>query len=232
MRARHRHFNAGRAGAAIVLDARFINQSDNTAVSQWDDRSGNGKHATQATAANQPTFQTSELNGNPVVRFDGSNPPNADFLSAGSVAVSQPITFVAVWKAAGGSNYLFDATANSSRVIAGMDLSAGGGSGELAIFASAVVEDTVNSTGAYNIFSGRVQGSTSEVFKDGASRQTGSAGANNMATLKIGERFANFNNVSQLNGDIGCLTVISSSSSPLRKRLEHAAAYSFKIACN
>ena len=232
MRARHRHFNAGRAGAAIVLDSRFINQSNNTAISQWDDRSGNAKNAIQATAANQPTFQTNILNGNPVVRFDGANPPNSDFLSAGSVVVSQPITFVTVWKAIGGANYLFDATSNSSRVIAGMDLNVGAGSGELSIFASNVLQDTVNSTGAYNIFSARIQGSTSGVFKDGASRQTGSAGATNMATLKIGERFSNFNNVSQLNGDIGYLTVVGTSSAPLRKRLEHAAAYSFKIACS
>lgn len=232
MRARQRHFNAGRAGAAIVLDARFIAQSDNTAVSQWDDRSGNGKNASQATAANQPTFQIGELNGNPVVRFDGANPPNADFLDVSSLTVNQPITFVAVWKANGGSNYLFDANVSTNRVIAGMDLSSGAGSGELAIFAGSVVEDTVNSTGSYQIFSGRHQSTTSAVFKDGVSRATGNAGSNNMATFRIGERFSNFNNVSQLNGDIGYLTIISSSSGSLRRRLEQSAAYSFKIACS
>ena len=42
MRARQRHLNARHAGAMFVLDARFINQSDNTAVSTWADRSGNG----------------------------------------------------------------------------------------------------------------------------------------------------------------------------------------------
>jgi hypothetical protein len=73
MRARHRHFNQRHAGAGVVLDARYINQADNTAVSTWSDRSGNGYDAAQATPANQPTFQTAEIGGNPIVSFDGTN---------------------------------------------------------------------------------------------------------------------------------------------------------------
>jgi hypothetical protein len=38
---------------------------------QWDDLSGNGRHATQATAANQPAIVTGALNGRQVRRFDG-----------------------------------------------------------------------------------------------------------------------------------------------------------------
>ncbi len=56
-----------------MLDARYINQADNTAVSTWSDRSGNGYDAAQATPANQPTFQTDEIGGNPIVSFDGTN---------------------------------------------------------------------------------------------------------------------------------------------------------------
>ena len=56
-----------------MLDARYINQADNTAVSTWSDRSGNGFNAAQATPANQPTFQTAEIGGNPIVSFDGTN---------------------------------------------------------------------------------------------------------------------------------------------------------------
>ena len=32
-------------------------------VSQWNDKSGNGHHATQSTSANQPTFDTDHING-------------------------------------------------------------------------------------------------------------------------------------------------------------------------
>jgi hypothetical protein len=40
-------------------------------VSQWNDKSGNGRNASQATAALQPTYTTNGLNGKPVISFDG-----------------------------------------------------------------------------------------------------------------------------------------------------------------
>lgn len=49
-----------------------------TTVSQWRDISGNGRHATQATKANQPTYTPNGLNGKPVLTFDGVD----DFLSS------------------------------------------------------------------------------------------------------------------------------------------------------
>lgn len=47
--------------------------ADGDAVSQWSDSSGNLNHAIQTTPANQPTYETSEINGRPVIRFDGTN---------------------------------------------------------------------------------------------------------------------------------------------------------------
>ena len=46
-------------------------------VSQWTNQSGNSRHATQTTSANQPTLVPNALNGEPVLRFDGVN----DFLN-------------------------------------------------------------------------------------------------------------------------------------------------------
>ena len=43
------------------------------AASQWNDKSGNGRHATQGTAANRPTHQSSGINGLAALSFDGSN---------------------------------------------------------------------------------------------------------------------------------------------------------------
>lgn len=43
------------------------------AVSQWNDKSGNNYHATQATGANQPVTGARTLNGLNVLDFDGSN---------------------------------------------------------------------------------------------------------------------------------------------------------------
>jgi hypothetical protein len=46
------------------------------AVSQWNDKSGNNRHATQTVSASRPTVATAALNGLDGLNFDGSN----DFL--------------------------------------------------------------------------------------------------------------------------------------------------------
>jgi hypothetical protein len=46
---------------------------DGTTASQWSDISGNNRHATQATKANQPTYSATGLNGKPTLTFDGLN---------------------------------------------------------------------------------------------------------------------------------------------------------------
>lgn len=49
-----------------------------SAVTQWNDQSGYGNHATPPASSNQPTLVGSSVNGYPVITFDGSN----DFLTA------------------------------------------------------------------------------------------------------------------------------------------------------
>jgi hypothetical protein len=44
-----------------------------TGVSEWRDKSGNGAHATQGTADNQPEYSSSSFFGLPGITFDGSN---------------------------------------------------------------------------------------------------------------------------------------------------------------
>lgn len=63
-------------------DASTITLNGST-VSQWSDKSGNARHATQATVANQPTYSATEFNGNGRIRFDGTN----DSLSIASTAL-------------------------------------------------------------------------------------------------------------------------------------------------
>ncbi|MFC7525540.1 Calx-beta domain-containing protein, partial [Parapedobacter sp. GCM10030251] len=63
--------------------------SDNTSVSGWNDHSPNGNDVSQATAANQPLYlnnAASNLNFNPVVKFNGSNSQltGASFLKSGT----------------------------------------------------------------------------------------------------------------------------------------------------
>jgi hypothetical protein len=42
-------------------------------VARWEDKSGNARHATQATSANRPARKTAIQGGKDVLRFDGSN---------------------------------------------------------------------------------------------------------------------------------------------------------------
>lgn len=60
-------------------------------VFAWMDKSGNGRHAIQGTAGNRPTLQATGLNGQPSLRFDGSNDflllPSAGHLTQLTVAV-------------------------------------------------------------------------------------------------------------------------------------------------
>ena len=55
-----------------AADASTITESGG-AVSQWDDKSGNGRDVSQATAAARPQYALAGLNGRNVVTFNGSN---------------------------------------------------------------------------------------------------------------------------------------------------------------
>jgi hypothetical protein len=60
----------------------------------WEDLSGNGRHATQATAASQPAIVTNGLNGRQVRRFDGVN----DMLTGSVWSNGQTTSFFIVFK--------------------------------------------------------------------------------------------------------------------------------------
>ena len=64
-------YDATSGGVVVAADA---------AVSRWEDKSGNSRHATQATTGNRPLRKTAIQGGKDVLRFDGTN----DRLSIGS----------------------------------------------------------------------------------------------------------------------------------------------------
>ena len=67
------------ASLAPWLDAEYTDSItlNGSNVAQWNDKSGNDSHATQPTAASQPTYTLNGLNGKPVLTFDGID----DFMS-------------------------------------------------------------------------------------------------------------------------------------------------------
>lgn len=62
-------------------------------VSQWDDKSGNGRHVVQATAAAQPTTGTATQNGLNVLVFGGSQD-----LKKSSSAIDSDLTIFSVFR--------------------------------------------------------------------------------------------------------------------------------------
>lgn len=62
------------ANNGIWLRADQFNGTNGDPVSTWEDQSGNGNDASRATVVQQPLYySTSALNGQPIIRFDGSD---------------------------------------------------------------------------------------------------------------------------------------------------------------
>ncbi len=64
------------SGLALWLDASDSNsvvKDVNGYVQQWNDKSGNNNNAYQNTASYRPTLNSTALNGQAAIRFDGSN---------------------------------------------------------------------------------------------------------------------------------------------------------------
>lgn len=222
MRARHRHFNPKDAGAVAAYDARFIaglNDGDN--VSTWTSRTGTN-NATQSTVAKQPNYETNEINGNPVVNF---TPANNDELSI-SITVPASATIIAVQRRNttgidtinfGGSRYSLWWFTDNVIYIAW-------GSNAFATFSPAQTN-----TGSFVITSTKDGTTTSQVYINGSTFRAAiipDASTNSFTTIG---RISTSSN----NGAIGNLCLLNSfASNALRRRLEHASAFSFKIACS
>lgn len=106
-------FTPASLGTSVInwYSADSLALADGAAVSSWTDLSSFGRHAVQATGANQPVFKTNIMNGKPVIRFDGSN----DILVA-STAYPAAVSYFIVVKFASLANAytsLYDSSQNS-----------------------------------------------------------------------------------------------------------------------
>ena len=113
------------SGLALWLDASapgslFQDTSAATAatanpnpVGYWKDLSGNGKNATQGTANNRPIISPAFRNGRTVLRFDGINSLDADFLEFTATAVQTVFAVCYVNTAAGSLNSLIGNSSGS-----------------------------------------------------------------------------------------------------------------------
>jgi hypothetical protein len=251
MRARHRHFKFGSVeNSKLVLDSRYINQSNNTEVSPWADRSGNANDVSQATPANRPTFQTAQQGGNGVVRFDGSN----DVLTRNEIGISSPVKATILFYAKrgtglGGNNLntmlevpeyfrIIYADNSTHYPAAGYTYIGFADNG------TSTVDPTQGSAVAASIFAlcciiyngSAASSAANYTFHLDGSSQSVVQGLASLSSLGRGSTVgigARGTAVQHAVADIGFVGVFGiEMASPLRKRCEHANAFAFKHSCN
>jgi len=237
MRARHRHLTGRAAGANLYFDSRRIaGLSDGNAVSQWDDLSSAANNATQGTAANRPAYRTNIQGGQPMLDFDGSN----DRLVTGTTTYGTASTLIATAKAdttsgTGSIIYIGNYTSYTPNYNwIGLDFASSTfRSGNFTSPTDRTVTYSPNDTN-YNVISGIVNdGGTNRIHKNGIAGGTASAisiSINAAVTPSIGSATSVFDYFNGYIGAVGYFPVAFSAS--LRRRFEHAQAYSFKIACS
>ena len=238
MRARHRHFNPKAAGATAAFDSRYgIAVADNTAVDTWSNRVG-ANNATQATSTNRPTFKATGGNANsPALLFDGTKTR----LIHDIPTLGAPSLFMAVATRTGGASFDVVAgfmppnTSNYSQIYA-----LGYGSGTN--WGLVPTDSGQSILNKWRIMSAKPASSATT----NSSTTAWTDGANE--TTSTGSRYAGEQHnrraigatgdvppvdVGFLQGSISQVIAIPGNvANSLKRRIEHSAAYSFKIACS
>jgi hypothetical protein len=227
MHRRARHLNPGSAGAVLALDSRFISGlNDGDAVTTWEDRTNSNNDATQGTSAARPSYQTAEQGGQPGVLFSSANSQVLKLTTA--FYPSSGYSIFAVMKTTGAKLASLASSVGGNGVPFGpFTFNGTMNVGNRANYASVSDGNTVFAIYANNNSSSNVL----SLWKNGSPV---SLSPINLATS------GNFTDVGSRtgNGDYGSgyisqVTVMSSvMAASLRRRLEHAAAFSFKIACS
>lgn len=157
--------------------------ADGDPVASWVDSSGANNPFTEAT--NKPTYQTSELNGLPIVRFDATN----DVL-ASALSVSNPFTVIMVAK----SNQAFYAANPPTRWLQGSNnwlLGVGKNSGDrdnVNVYNGAFIQTLANvvATQGFNIYSLKQSNPDTTLWVNSQIKQFRSADPSAPGTLYLG----------------------------------------------
>jgi hypothetical protein len=162
------------AGLYAWFDATSITGiADGVAIPQWDDKTANIKHATQATVGAQPLYVANAQNGKPGVRFSGAQNMKTPTWAAPAV---QPNVIFVVMKL--DSGYAFDALTSANRQYLR-------NSGTSFVFNSGVSLSQTSDTN-YHTFTFKANGANSLIRVSGYSDKTGDAGLNGLDGLTLG----------------------------------------------
>lgn len=167
---------------ADASDATTITLNGST-VSQWSDKSGNGRHLVQATAAAQPTYNATTYNNKPAVIFDGTS----DVMLSNSVtgiSGAAPRTIAYVMRRVTGGPIIQIGTSTSLRTF-GRDLAGAG----LLYHWSSDLPMSMLGTGVNTSEILQSTGAVSTGFRDGSQIASGSYALNTLNTvLYVGAR--------------------------------------------
>jgi hypothetical protein len=192
-------FDATTGGSLVAADG---------AVARWQDKSGNARHATQATSGFRPTRKLAQSNGLASLLFPVSSgtAENSGTCLDVSLTLSQPFTLVAVVRAKRTDAYLCDGTSDAARVAIGTDLN-GTSPGQWGMYNTGVVEGGGNAASVWKVIVSRWNGSSSTIRLNGSDSGSGTVGSGGIAGLRIGSRLNN----AFSGADVGEMAVYSSS---------------------
>ncbi len=171
------------------FEARRLSLADGTAVAQYTDLSGNGRHMVQATSGLRPTFSAAGgPNGTPTVVFNGGQ----WIASTSGTVAAQPLTIYLVANVTGtGTGHLFDGVSGSNRCDVFLDtnhvqLYAGGGGYVSLLNQTLPFVPRVPAKGS-ELIRVVVNGASSTMYHNGvASGLTGNPGADGLDGFTIG----------------------------------------------
>lgn len=227
MHRRARHLNASAvSGALTVLDSRFISGiADGGAVGTWSSRTGSND-VTQSTGTQQPVYETNELNGNPVVRFDGSN----DVMSCSFATANTPSVVMVSKQNSASAQFrrYFDLRAGTTAKVT---LFRDATDYSLGCYALAFGPRNISYSG-YNIASAVISTGTFLVSVDGVTSSTSGTYDCSSSTLDVGSGLS-ASGPYALPCDIAYFAIFTAElTASMRRRLEQAAAFSFKLQCS
>lgn len=238
MRARHRHYNPGKAGMGAVFDARFISGiSAGSDVGTWSDRSGNARDATEAT--NKPTYEVNRQGGSPAVVFVKANSDKLTCASGVFSGNNQKV-LIAAYKNTSTGTYSDACIGQSGNLNTGgwfviqSRTQAVTGDPYIAGYSADTQNNKSTPDNAWKIACGAYNGSTLFTRKNGVQIDSvARTMSTNSSVLTLGYD-QQITTVTELwGGDIGvAMAGQITYSLPLIKRMEHGVAYSYKIACS
>jgi hypothetical protein len=240
MRARHRHFTIANSGALACWDSRPLTQSDNTSITAWSDRIA---ALSADRASNAPVVRTAIQGGQPIVRFGAGtfcletasnnltrNKGRITMVSvAASTAANSANYQTVVRSRAGASNDRCSIYLRQNKVEAGgrrLDANSyqfvqSGTTSNDVFYVASGLWDYANA--ALTAYESGTATSRSGGFQTSGSTSDTASNIEIGGVVTIDQR---------LLGDVGLVAFVETNSPSLRRRFEHAAAFSFKISCN